>query len=134
VIVQLPWIPGIVAADAPTTVLAGHRAGVRRELRAEIAATRFRDARDLDTATHRQQASEQLYALAASQWPKLGFDEEHGGGGDIGGALTSFEVLAVGDLSLMVKAGVQWGLFGGAVQLLGARRHHEHYLRRISDL
>jgi len=28
-------------------------------------------------------------------------------------------MLGFGDLSLMVKAGVQWGLFGGAVQLLG---------------
>jgi len=132
--VQLPPIPERVAADALTTVLDGHWAGVRRELRAEIAATRFRDARALDTTAHRQQVSEQLYALASSEWPKLGFDQEHGGGGDIGGALTSFEVLAFGDLSLMVKAGVQWGLFGGAVQLLGTRRHHEHYLRRIIDL
>src|SRR5699024_4559171 len=99
-----------------------------------IAATRFRDARALDTTAHRQQVSEQLYALASSEGPKLGFDQEHGGGGGIGGALTSFEVLAFGDLSLMVKAGVQWGLFGGAVQLLGTRRHHEHYLRRIIDL
>ena len=29
-----------------------------------------------------------------------------------------------GDLSLLVKAGVQWGLFGGAVLHLGTERHH----------
>ena len=40
-------------------------------------------------------------------------------------------MLAYGDLSLMVKAGVQWGLFGGAVQLLGTKRHHEKYLRDV---
>src|SRR5919202_2987579 len=40
-------------------------------------------------------------------------------------------MLAFGDLSLMVKAGVQWGLFGGAVQLLGTKRHHDAYLRDI---
>jgi acyl-CoA oxidase len=33
-----------------------------------------------------------------------------------------------------VKAGVQWGLFGGAVENLGTRRHHEAYVRRIIDL
>jgi acyl-CoA oxidase len=31
----------------------------------------------------------------------------------------------------MVKAGVQWGLFGGAVQLLGTKRHHDAYLPEI---
>ena len=40
-------------------------------------------------------------------------------------------MLAFGDLSLMVKAGVQWGLFGGAVQPLGTERHHDAYLRDI---
>jgi acyl-CoA oxidase len=43
----------------------------------------------------------------------------------------AFEVLGFGDLSLMVKAGVQWGLFGGAVQALGTREHHERYLPGI---
>ena len=40
---------------------------------------------------------------------------------DAGGSVTSIEMLAFGDLSLMVKAGVQWGLFGGALQMLGNR-------------
>ena len=42
-------------------------------------------------------------------------------------------MLAFGDLSLMVKAGVQWGLFGGAVQLLGTEWHHDAYLRDIVE-
>ena len=36
------------------------------------------------------------------------------------------------DLSLMVKAGVQWGLFGGAIENLGTERHHEAYVKRSS--
>ena len=40
-------------------------------------------------------------------------------------------MLAFGDLSLMVKAGVQWGLFGGALQMLGNRGQHELYLRDV---
>lgn len=39
-----------------------------------------------------------------------------------------FETLAHGDLSLLVKAGVQWGLLGGAVLNLGTRKHHDAYL------
>ena len=38
------------------------------------------------------------------------------------------------DLSLMVKAGVQWGLFGGAIENLGTERHHEAYVQKIIDL
>ena len=33
------------------------------------------------------------------------------------------------DLSLMVKAGVQWGLFGGAIENLGTERHHQAYVQ-----
>ena len=43
-------------------------------------------------------------------------------------------MLAMSDLSLMVKAGVQWGLFGGAIENLGTERHHEAYVQRIIDL
>ena len=42
-----------------------------------------------------------------------------GGNGDLGGSVTAFEMLGHADLSLMVKAGVHWGLFGGAVANLG---------------
>ena len=34
----------------------------------------------------------------------------------------------------MVKAGVQWGLFGGAIENLGTERHHEAYVQQIIDL
>ena len=43
-------------------------------------------------------------------------------------------MLAMSDLSLMVKAGVQWGLFGGAIENLGTERHHEAYVQQIIDL
>ncbi len=51
-----------------------------------------------------------------------------------GAAITMIEMLAMSDLSLMVKAGVQWGLFGGAVENLGTERHHEAYVKKIISL
>ncbi|GAB3488883.1 acyl-CoA dehydrogenase [Amycolatopsis cihanbeyliensis] len=129
-----PEVSASVDPNVLTAVLDGKWAGVRRAIRAEMADTRFRDACDLDVEQHRAQVLDQLHELARSGRPRLGFSPEYGGGGDIGGSLTSFEMLAFGDLSLMVKAGVQWGLFGGAVQLLGTAEHHERYLRPIMDL
>ena len=42
-------------------------------------------------------------------------------------------MLGHADLSLLVKAGVHWGLFGGAVTNLGTERHHAAYLPQIID-
>ncbi|MBQ1070403.1 acyl-CoA dehydrogenase family protein, partial [Micromonospora sp. D75] len=60
-----------------------------------------------------------------------GFPVEYGGRGDVGASIVATEMLAQVDLSLMVKAGVQWGLFGGAVAALGTKRHHDAYLPDI---
>jgi acyl-CoA oxidase len=58
----------------------------------------------------------------------MGFPTEFGGGGDIGASVAAFETLAFGDLSVLVKVGVQFGLFGGAILQLGTKRHHDAYL------
>jgi acyl-CoA oxidase len=58
----------------------------------------------------------------------------YGGEGDFGANVAGFETIAFGDLSLLVKFGVQFGLFGGAVQQLGSARHHERYLHDIATL
>ncbi|HTI24468.1 MAG TPA: acyl-CoA dehydrogenase family protein, partial [Kutzneria sp.] len=117
-----------------TEVLDGRWATLRRTVREQLAGVEYRDTSGLSTEEHRALVFEQLHALAKTDGPKLGFDRAYGGGGDVGGSVVAFETLGFGDLSLMVKAGVQWGLFGGAVQLLGTRRHHERYLADIMDL
>ncbi len=119
---------------ALTTVLDGRWAELRTRLRERMTSTKLADSYDLDREAHRTQVFEQMRELVDSGHPKLGFDRAHGGEGDIGGSVVSFELLGYGDLSLMVKAGVQWGLFGGAVQMLGTERHHERYLRDIMSL
>ncbi|MFB9690988.1 acyl-CoA dehydrogenase [Amycolatopsis plumensis] len=131
---DVPEVPSKVDPDALTAVLDGRWAELRRGVRAQMADAEFRDPVDLGIEAHRAQVLDQLRALAATDRPGLGFDPAYGGGGDVGGSVTSFELLGYGDLSLMVKAGVQWGLFGGAVQLLGTERHHERYLRGIMNL
>ncbi|MBW9204414.1 acyl-CoA dehydrogenase family protein [Mumia sp. zg.B53] len=81
----------------------------------------------------RTQTREALLALAKSGIPAAGFAKDHGGTGDPGASIVGFEMLVYADVSLMVKAGVQWGLFGGAVENLGTQRHHDTYLPRIID-
>ncbi|WNM28747.1 acyl-CoA dehydrogenase [Demequina capsici] len=49
-------------------------------------------------------------------------------------AVVTFETLAHGDLSVTIKSGVQFGLFGGAVMNLGTPWHHETFLPDITAL
>jgi acyl-CoA oxidase len=119
---------------ALTVVLDGRWKELRGRLRDRMAGTKFADTYDLDRETHRAQVWEQMRELVDSGHPRLGFDKTYGGESDVGGSVVSFQLLGYGDLSLMVKAGVQWGLFGGAVQMLGTARHHEKYVRAIMSL
>ncbi|WP_245555607.1 acyl-CoA dehydrogenase family protein [Gordonia soli] len=75
-----------------------------------------------------------LKELSQQGFASAGFAADHGGTGDVGASITSIEMLGYADLSLMVKAGVQWGLWGGAIENLGTERHHEKYVKGTIDL
>jgi acyl-CoA oxidase len=72
--------------------------------------------------------------LADEGQTATGFPVEYGGEGAVGRSIAAFETMAFGDLSLLVKIGVQFGLFGGAVLHLGTKKHHDRYLRDIASL
>ncbi len=87
-----------------------------------------------DLAEARAKALEQMQLLASEGYAATAFRADHGGTGSPAGAVTSVEMLAMSDLSLMVKAGVQWGLFGGAIENLGTKLHHDLYVKPTIDL
>ncbi|MCM0621511.1 acyl-CoA dehydrogenase family protein [Nocardioides bruguierae] len=118
-----------------TAALDGRWAQVRRDVRAQLPleAELIASADDLTRAEYRERVKDVLLELAATGQTGLGFPTSHGGGGDVGASIAAFETLAMGDLSLMVKAGVQFGLFGGAVLQLGTKAHHDAYLRDIVE-
>lgn len=103
---------------------------MRQELSTEV----FRPHYTPNTVIARTKVAEQMQIMAAHGAAEDGFKKEHGGNGDVGAAVTQIEMLAMSDLSLMVKAGVQWGLFGGAIENLGTERHHEKYVPKIINL
>jgi acyl-CoA oxidase len=112
-------------------VLDGRWAAVRDEVREQLGREHLLPDPDLSTEQHRDRVAHGLRLIADSGRPRAGFDAARGGSGDLGGVVTGFQMLGFGDLSLLVKAGVQWGLFGGAVQALGTERHHARYLEQI---
>ncbi len=72
--------------------------------------------------------------LADEDLTAPGFPAKYGGEDDPGANVAAFETLAFGDLSLLVKFGVQFGLCGGAIHQLGSEHHHEQFLQAIATL
>jgi acyl-CoA oxidase len=97
---------------------------VRVAARSQLAEMNLAFNHELSMDEARERTLAQIKGLIPTGIPAAGFREANGGGGDPGMAVTGIEMLAQFDLSLMVKAGVQWGLFGGAVENLGTERHH----------
>jgi acyl-CoA oxidase len=124
-------LPHAVDAKTLTEVLDGRWGHVRRDAREGLHDPDLLPVYGENVQEARARVTRMAAKIARSGRVTLGFPEEYGGEDDAGGSVTSIEMLAFTDLSLMVKAGVQWGLFGGAVQALGTERHHERYLRDI---
>jgi acyl-CoA oxidase len=111
--------------------LDGRWAHVRRAAREQLAGTRFVAVPGETLDQSRERISRLIRELPVEPGIAAGFPKAYGGGADPGGSVVAAEMLAQLDLSLMVKAGVQWGLFGGAVTALGTAKHHDAYLRDI---
>ncbi|MBI2700578.1 MAG: acyl-CoA dehydrogenase family protein [Mycobacterium sp.] len=120
-------------ADYIRDALDGRWRDVKNETRVKLSHEAFRPHHTPNTVIARAKVAEQMQMMAAAGVSDEGFRKEHGGTGDVGAAVTMIEMLAMSDLSLMVKAGVQWGLFGGAVENLGTERHAS-YVKDIITL
>ena len=94
----------------------------------------FQTPLELSRPDHRQRVLEALQILADEGIGLLGFPESIGGGGAPGAAIAAFETLGFGDTAILVKYGVQFGLWGGSVYQLGTRTHHERWLHAIGTL
>jgi acyl-CoA oxidase len=119
-----------VDVDALRTLLDGRYREVRDLVRDNLAqhAQVLVDQEQMSTADFRERVRDVVVMMAGTGQTGMGFPEEYGGGGDIGASVAAFETLAYGDLSVLVKVGVQFGLFGGAILQLGTKHHHDAYL------
>ncbi|MFT6867241.1 MAG: acyl-CoA oxidase [Cyclobacteriaceae bacterium] len=72
--------------------------------------------------------------LAEQGFGAMGFPKEYGGGGDMRAYFAIMETLSYHDLSLVIKFGVQFGLFGMSIYFLGTEKHHHKYLEQVGKL
>ena len=115
-------------------LLDGRYGELRTRIREVLSRPEFAPVGALPTGEYRRRVLEWAKTLADEGLTAPGFPKEYGGEGDPGANVAAFETLGFGDLSLLVKFGVQFGLWGGAIHQLGTRRHHERYLRPTATL
>ncbi len=123
-----------VQAEALHRLLAGRYGDLRRRILEVLGEAEFSPPLAIPTAEYRDRVRRWMQRIADEGLTAPGFPVEFGGQGDAGANIAGFETIAYGDLSLLVKFGVQFGLWGGAVQQLGTRIHHERYLKPTATL
>lgn len=114
--------------------LLGTWADVRLEAREMVKDSAFWRDDSLAKDAHRERVLEQLHLLVANGAVHRAFPKEYGGQENNGANIAGFVELVTADPSLQIKAGVQWGLFGSAVQQLGTKEHHDKWLPGIMSL
>lgn len=127
---EMPTAEPEVDVDAMRGLLDGRYREVRDLVRANLVehADILVDAEEMGRTEFRDRVRDVVVMMAETGQTGMGFPEDYGGGGDIGASIAAFETLAYGDLSVLVKVGVQFGLFGGAILQLGTKVHHDAHL------
>ncbi|MEM6801565.1 MAG: acyl-CoA dehydrogenase [Bacteroidota bacterium] len=85
-------------------------------------------------AEFRETVFEWMQDLADRGYGALAYPEFAGGKSDMRAYITVFEMMGHHDISLAIKFGVQFGLFGGSIMGLGTEKHHRAYLKDTGSL
>lgn len=120
--------------DAMTKRLEGRHHADFNRVREVLQRDDFRFHYGLPKEEYRERVLEWTKVLADEGLGKLGYPESSGGEGDLSAFVSTFEALGMFDLSLVVKFGVQFGLFGLSIRFLGTEKHHEAYLEDVGTL
>ncbi|MCR9013617.1 acyl-CoA dehydrogenase [Aquiflexum gelatinilyticum] len=91
--------------------------------------------REYDSLTEqREQVLTWCQELSKHGFGAWAFPDYAGGKNDMEGYFTIMETLSYHDLSMVIKFGVQFGLWGMSVYFLGTGKHHRNYLKDIGSL
>jgi len=115
-------------------LLDGANAEIIRKVKTIISDPEFRyiDSGNLDV--YREKVLQWCHHLADQGFGAIAYPREYGGKGDMAAYFAIMEALSYHDLSLVIKFGVQFGLWGMSVYFLGTEKHHKKYLKDIGTL
>lgn len=130
--------PAAFEVSKMTEFLDGPWRSVWQKMRALLSSDKFKYLDDPSTETHREKVLDWLQILADEGLGQIAPGDAEPSdqqiGQSMGEFMAYFEALGMFDLSLAVKFGVQFGLFGGSILFLGTKAHHDKYLPDVSSL
>lgn len=119
---------------AMTQRLDGEQAAIRQRVRDLLTDPRFAYVTLADRNAYRDHVLGWCKILAEAGLGALAYPQAYGGKDDMAQYLAVMETLSYHDLSLVIKFGVQFGLFGGSIHALGTETHHAQYLPAAGSL
>ena len=108
--------------------LDGEFVEIRNLVKRIITQPEFRHFEGTDRHEYRKQVLSWLHKMSDSGIGRLFLPPELGGESNLGKLMAVLETTSFHDGSLLIKLGVQFGLFGGSIQQLGTEYHHLKYL------
>ena len=105
-------------------IVDGSKHALKDRVRALLEEPVFEYGYELSKEAYRQQVLAWLLILADRGFGRSGYPDLFSDFDDLADFVAIFESLAFFDLSLVIKFGVQFGLFGGSLYFLGTERHH----------
>jgi acyl-CoA oxidase len=117
-----------------TDILDGEQAPIINKVKSIISKPEFKYETDSDIAVYREKVYDWCKILAKENLGNMAYPKQYGGGGNIADYFAIMETLSYHDLSLVIKFGVQFGLWGSSVLSLGTEKHYTKYLKDIGTL
>lgn len=115
-------------------ILDGDQRKLIKKVKTIIADPLFRYQEYESLTAHREQVLKWCQDLAKQGFGAWAYPKEAGGKNDMAGYFTIMETLSFHDLSMVIKFGVQFGLWGMSIYFLGTEKHHRKYLKDIGSL
>jgi len=120
------------APAALQAYLDGEFVETRNLIKSIITRPEFRHFEGHDRHEYRRQVLVWLRTISEAGLGRWFLPPELGGEGNLTKLMAAIETLSFHDGSLLIKLGVQFGLFGGSIQQLGSEYHHRKYLPKAA--
>ncbi|HJS01057.1 MAG TPA: acyl-CoA dehydrogenase, partial [Flavobacterium sp.] len=117
-----------------TNLLDGEQAPIIKKVKDIISSPEFEFETSTDIEEYRQKVYDWCKILAQENLGNMAYPKKYGGGENLADYFAIMETLSYHDLSLVIKFGVQFGLWGMSVQSLGTEKHYAKYLKDIGTL
>jgi acyl-CoA oxidase len=117
-----------------TRVLDGHEEELIGRIKKILTDPVFGYSEKESLSEKREQVLMWCIELAKQGFGAWAYPKFAGGKEDMEGYFTIMETLSYHDLSMVIKFGVQFGLWGMSIYFLGTEKHHKKYLKDIGTL